>query len=193
MTCFTTSTTHAAQRLNTARSENNRTGCGKSGHDIVWGVWRGWGRQQKYIHDSSLGVEIWTLDFPECERNLRCYLGIYFETLRKAHKFSHESPCSSRHLNQVLPEWKSEVLPLSQLSDVEEYASGNRRKFKLLLGDLNLAGRKYWSGSWRNRIWIGFIWLMIEFNCRILWIQWWNFGFHKRRGISWPDEQLSRS
>jgi hypothetical protein len=41
-------------------------------------------------------------------------------------------------------------------------------------------------------VWPGFIWLRISSRVSLLWTRLWNFGLHKRRGISWLPERLSR-
>jgi len=41
--------------------------------------------------------------------------------------------------------------------------------------------------------WTGVIWLRIDTNGGLLWPRQWTFGFHTRRGISWPAEEPSAS
>jgi len=42
-------------------------------------------------------------------------------------------------------------------------------------------------------VWTGCICLQIGTSGGSLWTRQWYFGFHKRRGISWPAEWLSAS
>jgi hypothetical protein len=49
--------------------------------------------------------------------------------------------------------------------------------------------RKVWWGG----AWTGSIWLRIGTGGGLLWIQWWTFGLHKMRGISWVAEGVLAS
>jgi hypothetical protein len=59
----------------------------------------------------------------------------------------------------------------------------------------SLKGRDFWEDDLDGRggrleVWIEFIWLGIGSDVGLLWTRYWTFGFHKRRGISWPVERL---
>jgi hypothetical protein len=60
--------------------------------------------------------------------------------------------------------------------------------------------RRWWEDNIKINLqevrwgaWIGFIWLNIGTGGALLWMLYWNFGFHKMGGISWLAEELLAS
>jgi len=52
---------------------------------------------------------------------------------------------------------------------------------------------KCMSQKWDGRDWAGFMWLRIRTSDRLLWSQYWTFGFHRMQGVSQLVDKLTAS